>query len=280
MQRHLISFADSKFKKSLERLKNQAEEMNCFDQIHMYSENDLDPEFINQFPSRFFNSKGFGYWCWKPYLVKKTFNKINSGDQVIYLDAGCHLNVNGKSLLLEYFDTAERHPSKMLTFTPIATEEFPDNYFMNAKRYHDRLWTKQAVKDHFKITEHKYLDTPTIGAGIFIVGKNKKNEDLINQWLQICTKHPYLIDDSPSKNKEEDTFIANRHDQSIFSYLCKGRKTALRSTYEYFYINRFGIRHWFAHQNYPIHVKRDLGFIEKNKRRYYWCLRKLKLRSK
>jgi hypothetical protein len=37
----------------------------------------------------------------------------------------------------------------------------------------------KLVKDHFKITEHKYLDTPTIGAGIFIVGKNKKNEDLI-----------------------------------------------------------------------------------------------------
>lgn len=189
------------------------------------------------------------------------------------------VNCHGKPLLLEYFNTAERHPSKMLTFSPFATKEFPDNYFMNAKKYHDRLWTKQTVKDHFKITEHKYLDTPTIGAGIFIVGKNKKNEDLIDQWLQICTKHTDLVDDSPSKNKEEGIFIANRHDQSIFSYLCKRRETAVRSAYEYFYINRLGIRHWFFHQKYPIHVKRDLGFLEKNKRRYFWILRKLKLRS-
>jgi len=75
MQRHLVSFADSKFKKSLERLKIQAVEMNYFDQIHMYSDDDLDPEFINQFPSNFFNGKGFGYWCWKPYLEKKPSTK-------------------------------------------------------------------------------------------------------------------------------------------------------------------------------------------------------------
>lgn len=103
MQRHLISFADSKFKKSLERLKNQAEEMNCLDQIHMYSENDLDPEFINQFSSGFFNGKGFGYWCWKPYLVKKTFNKINLDDQIMYQDAGCHCKLSRKTFALGIF---------------------------------------------------------------------------------------------------------------------------------------------------------------------------------
>ena len=32
------------------------------------------------------NKKGYGYWLWKPYIIKKTLEKMKKGDILLYLD--------------------------------------------------------------------------------------------------------------------------------------------------------------------------------------------------
>jgi len=67
---YFISFADSRMQNSLNRIKQQAKDINCYDYISVYTEKDLNVDFIKHFKDKLiFGSRGFGYWCWKPILL-------------------------------------------------------------------------------------------------------------------------------------------------------------------------------------------------------------------
>jgi hypothetical protein len=40
---------------------------------------------------------GYGNYLWKPYLVNYWLNKIPDGDGLLYLDAGCTLNLKSRN---------------------------------------------------------------------------------------------------------------------------------------------------------------------------------------
>lgn len=100
------TFADSKMRKSLKRIKEQAESMDVYDHILIYDETNLSKDFCNHFKEKLRPSRGYGYWCWKPQIILQTLEKMEDGDILQYTDAGCHLNKNGRQRLLEYFEIA------------------------------------------------------------------------------------------------------------------------------------------------------------------------------
>lgn len=56
------------------RLANQVKELKLFDEIIVYTGNNLkeDTEFWNKHSEFILNNRrGFGYWLWKPYIIKK-----------------------------------------------------------------------------------------------------------------------------------------------------------------------------------------------------------------
>ena len=102
---YLVSFADSRMHRSIKRLFKQAKKFDFFDNYFLLNENDISLGFRNKFKDKLiFGSKGYGYWCWKPDIILNILNKINNDDCLLYLDAGCHLNINGKKRLQEYFE--------------------------------------------------------------------------------------------------------------------------------------------------------------------------------
>ena len=48
------------------------------------------------------NVKGYGFWIWKPYIIKKKLQELEHGEILIYMDAGCSINALGKVRLHEY----------------------------------------------------------------------------------------------------------------------------------------------------------------------------------
>ena len=42
------------------------------------------PDEINNYAKS--NSKGYGYWVWKPYIVKKALSTINENDILLYVN--------------------------------------------------------------------------------------------------------------------------------------------------------------------------------------------------
>jgi len=58
-------------------------------------------------------------------------------------------------------------------------------------------------------------------ATVIYIRKCKGSMDLIDKWLDTMVNHFDLVNDSPSKLPNHPAFIENRHDQSVFSLLCK-----------------------------------------------------------
>jgi hypothetical protein len=71
-----------------------------------------------------------------------------------------------------------------------------------------------------KLNANKYLGTNQhqAGANFYIINQITRN--FINEWYEICCNY-HMIDDSLSINKENESFIEHRHDQSVFSLLSK-----------------------------------------------------------
>jgi len=74
--------------------------------------------------------------------------------------------------------------------------------------------------------------------------------------MDICNKSS-LIDDTPSKTNNDHDFIEHRHDQSVFSLLCKLNKIYSLSASECEWAEDANGRYWSHLKLNPILAKRD-----------------------
>ena len=93
---YLISFGDDYFNYKKQILKKQAESTGWFDGVIIHSPETLE-EFFNQHKDFVTNSRGYGYWIWKPYIINKMLTQINDNDILVYIDSGCHINITSES---------------------------------------------------------------------------------------------------------------------------------------------------------------------------------------
>jgi hypothetical protein len=236
------TFGDSNiYRNAINMIINEANSMNIFDKIFAYDETKLDSrfleknkEFINQ------NRRGYGYWIWKPQVIKQTFECMNDGDTLLYADSGCRLNIQGIKRLLEYKEKTEASEHKNLSF-PLSY------YFKGYKSSHlEKIWTKGDVYNIFDMTGKE--EAQLVG-GIFLMTKCEKTVNMINKWLEICEKYT-TIDDSPSKKPNCEGFQEHRHDQSVWSVVRKHYGTEILESDETYHLD-FG-----ANLDKPIHAIR------------------------
>lgn len=246
------SFADSRMKSSLKRIKQQALKMGVFDDIYMYSENNLDVDFRKKFQNKLNpQTRGYGYWSWKPQVILQTFEKMKEGDLLLYADTGCHLNNFGTERLKEYFDVVRKNELGILAFQyglPLK-----DSNFMILNCF-EKQWTKGDVFNFFKVEENSDIyNSGQFWAGSIIFKKNKNSLAFLKKWLSVFENNFHLVDDSPSGYKNSKEFKENRHDQSIFSLLLKtsSLKPVVISASESEHFR------WSRLRKFPILAKRD-----------------------
>ena len=260
MRKFFLSFADSRMSDALARIRSQAEGMHCYDHIVVADQSYLNIDFREKYKDKLTSKvRGYGYWSWKPQVILQLLDQVNDGDIIQYTDAGCHLNKNGRERLMEYFDLAEQSESGVLAFTAVPPE-FHDP-FVSLPDLREFRWCKADLFKFLNVLDNEAVThTPTIGAGIIFIKKNIKSQALIKKWLDVIEENFSLIDDSPSKFNNFPEFVEHRHDQSIFSILCKLNHVALVSCYEYGYPSKHSNKpDWNVLNNYPIHAKRDKG---------------------
>ena len=90
--------------------------------------------------------------------------------------------------------------------------------------------------------------------------KNKFTLKLLDEWAEVYKKDFSLVDDSKSKIKNFKGFLENRHDQSIFSLICKKNKVKTLSAFEIDWAYLGKKRTWEHNKNCPILLKRDLKY--------------------
>jgi len=190
------------------RLIKQANHLQLFDKIALYTDEHLraDESFWGQHANFIENNKrGYGYWIWKSYLIKKTMDELNNGDILMYLDCGCELEVSKKRILQNFFEIVK---------TDLIIGSICDTF------YKEKQWTKMDLILKLDMFDEKYL-IPTQhqgGTNLFFVCDQTR--ELVNKWYELCCDY-HNIDDSPSIHPNLPEFIEHRHDQSIFSLLTK-----------------------------------------------------------
>lgn len=240
MKTVFLSFADSRMYKAVQRLRIQAEGMRFFDKIHVCNEHDLDDSFRSSYGERMYlGSRGFGYWVWKPYLIRRVFDELMPGDLLFYCDAGCHWNPAGRWRLKFYAERLREATCGVMGFQlEVIHPEF--------------RWTKGDLLDYFAVRgDRNLLLSPQICSTHAFFCKNKLSSDFLHQWQLPYQLDFSLVDDTPSRSPNFPGFVEHRHDQSIFSILCKRMGAEILSGQET-YSSR-----WEDLMFYPIHDRRS-----------------------
>jgi hypothetical protein len=269
---YLLSFADSRMQRSLDRLARQAKSLNIFNDIYMFIENDLSVDFREHFKEKLIlGSRGYGYWSWKPEVMLMALDRIQDGDCLLYIDAGCHLNNRGKQRLLEYFKILEQEEIGIVAFKAIQPTEDNSSLVYDGRKLFDQpnyRWIKGDLFDYFGMKDNpSVVNDQAIGAGVIFVRKCDRAIRIIREWQQIIWNHFNLLDDTPSVSANLAGFIEHRHDQAIWTLLCLKHHIKTLSAYEYWYPMKNAKKFkpdWLALKDFPIHVKRDkdLGMLK------------------
>ncbi|MEM7462549.1 MAG: hypothetical protein AAF362_07690 [Pseudomonadota bacterium] len=265
MRKILLSFASSNFATSLARLDQQARDMKFYDEVHCVNESHLDPDFRNKFKRYLkFDVKGFGYWCWKPQIVLQMLDRLDEGDVILYVDAGCHLNTRGRKRLEEYFEIVSTCSSGILAFqSGLPTPEIP-----RPKKSHvwlEREWTKGDLLDHFDARDDQILNRGQIVSGVFLIRKCPQSMEFMNSWKDVYFRDMSLVDNSKSITPNCPEFKKHRHDQSVFSLLCAKMGATTVSYFEIGVMNATEEK-WKKMWRYPVHARRDRPLIKKSQR--------------
>jgi hypothetical protein len=190
------------------RLINQVDDLKIFNNIKLYSKDDLENDINFWSLHKDFilsNSRGFGYWIWKPYLIKKNMDEMKDNDILLYLDCGCEIDISEKEYFLDYLEKVK---------SDYIIGSFGKTLVENSCKM-DLLYELDINNNDNDILKSKMHQAGTI---LMLVTTNTRN--LINKWYELCCNY-HLIDDSPSIINNLDTFQEHRHDQSIYSLLTK-----------------------------------------------------------
>ncbi len=185
--------------------------MELFDEIYIWNESNLNPDFREKFKDKLVPGvRGYGYWCWKAQIILQVLERLEEDDLLCYADTGCHLNPKGRSRMEAYYQMTQNSASGILTF------EGP---------WTDGNWSKGDLLKHLNVlNEPSITHTGTRVGTTFFIKKTTAAVNLVRAWKSIYEYDFSLIDDTQSNTPNLPGFVEHRHDQSIFSILCKQHK--------------------------------------------------------
>jgi hypothetical protein len=213
---HLVSFASSNIEYTLHRIMHQANSSKFFKTITGYTENDiceyiaLHKEFFNN------NKRIFGYGIWKPYIIKKTLEKIPEGEFLLYSDAGSSINPMAITRLNEYITMCMESPHKNVCMHIESHSE---------GKFQEQNWTKEDVLAFFNLSDENRKSPQNCG-GFWLIQKCPQISLLVDKWLELVSNYS-MWDDSPSMLTNHTGFGEHSHDQSMLSCLLKTHGTCI-----------------------------------------------------
>jgi len=202
LRKYHINYANGRYLKAQQYCSQSARQVG-FDEVISYSFNDIDSEFLEKNKHILSQSRGAGYWIWKPYFISKTLERMNEGDLLVYSDSGSIYQGSIQPLI----DSIKNDPHGVLSF--------------ELKGLIEKDYTKKDSFVLMGLDDPKYTDTSQREATYIWLIKNDFTVKLINEYLEYA-ENENIITDLPNVTGDNySTFKDHRHDQSIWSLLCK-----------------------------------------------------------
>lgn len=220
-----LSFAagSDQYNKTLKRITAQASKTNIFDEVIAYdlewlmNQNEFwekHKDFITN-PN---NKKGYGFYLWKPYLIRETFKKLNQGDVLVWCDAGCEIHCSFDPIIFKkaFIEEVNSHQFLAVECNPVL---------------HYNQFTKGDVYKFFNTSINEMIDNKYVyfEANRLFFAKNEINSKIIEDWYEIMSNNYNLFDGSQSHLPNPTEFKDSRHDQMIFNFVLHKHKVLDRT---------------------------------------------------
>lgn len=197
-----INYSDARFRPA-QILNSKCARKFGADKVIEYTYDKLPDEFKERFKDRFQYRRGGGYWIWKPYIILDALSKVQDGDYVVYTDAGSAF-VNKIQYLI---DAMNREQTDIMAFCIEHLEKY---------------YTKRDAFILMECDRPEITDTPQIVTGYIIVRKNPRSVAILQQFMNYEEDDRIVTDQPNVMGKENyEGFVENRHDQTVWSLLCK-----------------------------------------------------------
>jgi hypothetical protein len=159
--------------------------------IIIFKKSSIDKSFLEKHHDIFSQSRGGGYWLWKPYIIGKTLKTLDPGSILFYIDSSYTFSAP--------FDLGHVEKNDI------------------------QIWKNKPNEPVYKMKEYCKMDVidPNTSdmemcwAGAIVLKNTLYSTNLIEEWLQLCNIQ--TITDTPSILPNSPEFIEHRHDQSLLS---------------------------------------------------------------
>ncbi len=201
---YVITYADGKYKATQKYNEITAYRYGA-DRVFKFGPNEIERNFKEKNGEILAAKKGNGYWLWKPYFINKVLQESEEDDWVIYTDSSLYFNRN----IQKYTDKLARENK---------------NFVVRETKFPEKQFTKADVIHALGCEEDKYLNSVQLAATVILLRNCEESKQLVAEWLMYAQDKRLISDETFLSNCKE--FIANRHDQSILSLLCKKRNAS------------------------------------------------------
>jgi hypothetical protein len=199
----LVNFATSNFCDAQQFNSKTALKIGGFDRVFNANPDLIDEHFKAKHRSILGQTKGAGYWLWKPYFILQALSQLQDGDLLMYADAASHF-VQSANVLLGLPATYKQD------VIPFALD-LPEG-----------AWTKRDAFIYMNADEMGFQETHQFLASFIVIRKSDFSMRFMKEYLEYCCNPKILTDvDNVYGLPNYPGFTAHRHDQSVFSLLCK-----------------------------------------------------------
>jgi hypothetical protein len=194
------------------RLARQAQSTHLFNTVSCIAGEDIFskwPEFSRHKPFIEANPRGWGYWLWKPFIIKEHLKQLRPDEGLVYFDAGCEILSWNRASLSKILSHLNTHDNILWSYQGYCALNLI-------------FWTKQNLLDRAQkeFGLANLLELPGVWAGSIGLTKTTNNLALVDDWFRLATEDNYaLLDSTPSPTPQQHRFFDHRHDQSILSVL-------------------------------------------------------------
>jgi hypothetical protein len=206
-QIHFVTYGNEKYNKSKKRLQEKSSNSGWFDTTTICGPENLSDSFKHEFNDILEKPRGAGYWIWKFDIIKQKLTKMVNNDILIYMDAGCSINTNGKTRFNEYIEILNNSYESIISFqTP----------------HIEKKYTNKELFNHFNMnTNDANSNSGQIMATVLIMKNTEKIMKIIDECINVLRADHLLVTDHYNKIEQSSEFKDNRHDQSILSLVRK-----------------------------------------------------------
>lgn len=200
-----LSYASGSFIQARDELCQSALAVG-FDEARARGPEHLDPAFVEENQDILSQSRGAGYWLWKPQIILQELIKLDKGDVLVYSDAG-------RSSYYQF----RNFPKKCIALTkkygfllgPTIGQHGPMS-----------KWTKRDAFVLLDMDKSEIYSLPPIQATYSFWTPCKEAFDFLELWISAC-KDERILTDIPNSQGFPNLadFKDHRHDQAVLSLL-------------------------------------------------------------